>query len=109
MEMVEGDKIKFDFLGKDSIRYENVVDVDSDVWKNMKDFKAKDKDNKKKKGDDQLFDAMCATVCLWPFSNPTVLCVLVHYPIDLAWQCWFATSQSVCICCSQLVYAGSEV
>ena len=63
VEMVEGDKIKFDFLGKDSIRYENVVDVDHEVWRNMKDFKAKDKDGKTKKGEDQLFDTMCAQVC----------------------------------------------
>ena len=63
VEMLEGNKIKFDFLGKDSIRYENVVDVDPEVWRNMKDFKAKDKDDKKKKGEDQLFDTMCAQVC----------------------------------------------
>lgn len=62
VEMLEDNKIKFDFLGKDSIRYENVVDVDPEVWKNMKDFKARDKDDKKKKGEDQLFDTMCAQV-----------------------------------------------
>lgn len=30
--------IKFDFLGKDSIRYENEVEVDGQVWKLVKQF-----------------------------------------------------------------------
>ena len=30
--------IKFDFLGKDSIRYENQVEVDPIVWKLVKAF-----------------------------------------------------------------------
>ena len=31
--------LKFDFLGKDSIRYQNTVEVDLQVWKNIKIFK----------------------------------------------------------------------
>ena len=30
--------IKFDFLGKDSIRYENEVEVEAQVWKLVKQF-----------------------------------------------------------------------
>lgn len=33
--------IKFDFLGKDSIRYENEVEVDGQVWKLVKQFCSK--------------------------------------------------------------------
>jgi hypothetical protein len=62
VEMLDNNQIKFDFLGKDSIRYENVVDVEPEVWKNMKDFKAKDRNGAKKKPEDQLFDTMNATV-----------------------------------------------
>lgn len=68
-------KIKLDFLGKDSIRYENIVEVDAAVYKNMKRFKAKSADASDKKGEEQLFDAMDAGVrnawsgihpCSWP-------------------------------------------
>ena len=44
------DKIKLDFLGKDSIRYKNMVDIDSDVYQNLIMFLT----NKTKK--DYLFD-----------------------------------------------------
>jgi hypothetical protein len=60
--MLENNQIKFDFLGKDSIRYENIVDVKPEVWKNMKAFKLSDCNGKKKQPDDQLFDAMNAQV-----------------------------------------------
>ena len=33
--------IKFDFLGKDSIRYENEAEVDGQVWKLVKQFCSK--------------------------------------------------------------------
>lgn len=55
-------KIKLDFLGKDSIRYENVVEVEAAVYKNMKKFKSSNADGSKKKNEDQLFDAMDAGV-----------------------------------------------
>ncbi len=45
--------IRFDFLGKDSIRYENKVKVDEQVWKNVRIFK------KQPKGPgDALFDRL---------------------------------------------------
>jgi DNA topoisomerase-1 len=44
-------KVIFDFLGKDSIRYVNSVEVDSQVFKNLKIFKKPPK----VEGDD-LFD-----------------------------------------------------
>ncbi|KAI9006293.1 hypothetical protein CLU79DRAFT_840896 [Phycomyces nitens] len=39
VELVPPTTLKFDFLGKDSIRYENSVDVDLQVYKNIKIFK----------------------------------------------------------------------
>merc|ERR1711884_624703 len=48
--------VEFDFLGKDSIRYNNEVPVDKKVWKNVKLFQ----DNKKD-GDD-LFDRLNTSV-----------------------------------------------
>lgn len=71
MELLEEDadaekgvyKIKLDFLGKDSIRYENIVEVESAVYKNMKKFKSSNADGSKKKPEEQLFDAMDAGVC----------------------------------------------
>lgn len=44
-------KVIFDFLGKDSIRYVNTVEVDAQIFKNLKLFKKAPK----KQGDD-LFD-----------------------------------------------------
>jgi DNA topoisomerase-1 len=44
------DKIVFDFLGKDSIRYYNTVQVESQVFKNIRIFK------ENKNDDDSLFD-----------------------------------------------------
>lgn len=55
-------KIKLDFLGKDSIRYENIVEVEPAVYNNMKTFKAKTADGTSKKDEEQLFDAMDAGV-----------------------------------------------
>lgn len=40
--------IKFDFLGKDSIRYENEVEVDGKVWKLVKQFCSKTEKGKSK-------------------------------------------------------------
>ncbi len=48
--------VVFDFLGKDSIRYYNRVEVDPIVWKNIKIFK-----KEPKKEGDPLFDRL--TVC----------------------------------------------
>lgn len=45
------DKLVFDFLGKDSIRYYNVVDVDHQIFKNIRIFKG---DNKQE--GDAIFD-----------------------------------------------------
>lgn len=41
VECVPPNMIRFDFLGKDSIRYENTVEVEDKVYKNIADFKAK--------------------------------------------------------------------
>ncbi|TXT11142.1 hypothetical protein VHUM_01893 [Vanrija humicola] len=50
-------KVIFDFLGKDSMRFHQEVDVDAQVFKNIKIFKAEPK----KTGDD-LFDRLNTTI-----------------------------------------------
>lgn len=50
IELLDDDKIKLDFLGKDSIRYINKIKVSNTVYENLKEF-IKGKDKK-----DSLFD-----------------------------------------------------
>ncbi|KAG6495093.1 hypothetical protein ZIOFF_042884 [Zingiber officinale] len=59
VELVPPNKLKFDFLGKDSIRYLNTVEVEPHVYKAIGDFQIAKKSNggKKDKGDD-LFDLL---------------------------------------------------
>jgi DNA topoisomerase-1 len=38
VECIPPNHLKFDFLGKDSIRYENTVDVDQRVYRNVGQF-----------------------------------------------------------------------
>ena len=56
MKKVVKKMVVFDFLGKDSIRYYNRVEVDPIVWKNLSIFK-----RPPKKAGDPLFDRL--TVC----------------------------------------------
>ena len=49
------DHVRFDFLGKDSIRYENTVKVEHQVWKNVRLFQ------KGKEGGDPLFDRLATS------------------------------------------------
>jgi DNA topoisomerase I len=72
VEMQDDNHIKFDFLGKDSIKYENTVKVAPEVWQNMKAFKRSDQNGNHKRGSDQLFDAMSAQVL--PCILATSLC-----------------------------------
>ncbi len=51
----EGFKVAFDFLGKDSMRYQNEVSVAEPVFRNMKEFCT----NKKKT--DEIFDRLTTT------------------------------------------------
>ncbi|XP_074556414.1 DNA topoisomerase 1 beta-like [Curcuma longa] len=57
VELVPPNKLKFDFLGKDSIRYMNTVEVEPHVYRAIGDFRTARKSNggRKEKGDD-LFD-----------------------------------------------------
>mmetsp|Transcript_48719 Transcript_48719/g.86569 ORF Transcript_48719/g.86569 Transcript_48719/m.86569 type:complete len:382 (-) Transcript_48719:280-1425(-) len=48
-------RVKFDFLGKDSIRYENTVTVTPQVYENIKEFQ------KGKDGKEQIFDKVDPT------------------------------------------------
>ncbi|KAJ1959967.1 DNA topoisomerase 1 [Dipsacomyces acuminosporus] len=50
------DIVHFDFLGKDSIRYERTTQVDRQVWKNLRIFQ-----KKPKAGSDMLFDRLNPT------------------------------------------------
>jgi DNA topoisomerase-1 len=61
VEMVPPSSIKFDFLGKDSIRYENTVEVEPAVYKNVEQFARVDKRGKRKEARDMLFDTFDAT------------------------------------------------
>lgn len=53
--------IKFDFLGKDSIRYENTVEVEPRVYQNIAAFLKEDGKGRAKAPGDQLFDEFDAT------------------------------------------------
>lgn len=61
VECMPGDHIKFDFLGKDSIRYENEVVVNPKVYQLIKKFCQQFANKKPKKPEDQLFETMDAT------------------------------------------------
>ena len=52
VELLKDNRISFDFLGKDSIRYQNEVLVEEKVYKNLKEFM------KGKKKSDSLFDLL---------------------------------------------------
>lgn len=61
IEIMGDNKVKFDFLGKDSIRYENIVEVDPRVYKNLEKFKRIDHTGKRKWGrDDRRWEAETA-------------------------------------------------
>lgn len=56
---VPPNKLQFDFLGKDSIRYFNTVEVELPVYKAVGEFRAAKKGDGKKKADgDDLFDML---------------------------------------------------
>jgi len=54
------DIVHFDFLGKDSIRYQNTVRVEDQIYKNLKVFK-KNRESEK----DQLFDRVNVSIFLY--------------------------------------------
>lgn len=56
IECMPPSTIRFDFLGKDSIRYENAVEVEEAVYKNIESFIKVDGAGRRKTGNDQLFD-----------------------------------------------------
>jgi len=60
VECLPPNHIKFDFLGKDSIRYENTVEVDERVFSNIKTFTKQSISGAPKKPEDQLFDGFDA-------------------------------------------------
>ncbi|MQL82354.1 hypothetical protein Taro_014828, partial [Colocasia esculenta] len=53
--LVPPNKLQFDFLGKDSIRYFNTVEVEPAVYKAIGDFRTKNLNGKKKHDTDPLF------------------------------------------------------
>jgi len=52
IKLHDDNKVEFDFLGKDSMRYHNTVEVDKKVYKNFKSF------TEGKKGDADVFDQL---------------------------------------------------
>lgn len=56
VKVQDSNQIYFNFLGKDSMKYENTVKVEEVVWKNIRSFL------QSKKGDDNLFDKIDASV-----------------------------------------------
>ena len=57
-------RVIFDFLGKDSIRYYNEVEVDDQIFKNLKIFK------REPKGEgDLLFDRLTVTFIVFSFID----------------------------------------
>ena len=69
VEVLEDNHIKFDFLGKDSIRYENEVEVHPKVHKLVREFRARYAPDKKVAG------ALDSSSCL---SN--ISCVAQYAP-----------------------------
>ncbi|GBF98695.1 DNA topoisomerase-like [Raphidocelis subcapitata] len=61
VECIPPNHIKFDFLGKDSIRYENTVEVEVAVYRAVEQFLRCDERGKRKAPRDMLFDAFDAT------------------------------------------------
>ncbi|XP_078433045.1 DNA topoisomerase 1 alpha-like [Wolffia australiana] len=53
--LVPPNKLQFDFLGKDSIRYFNTVEVEPAVYKAVGELRMKNQNGKKKEGSDPLF------------------------------------------------------
>lgn len=51
-ELLADGKVEFDFMGKDCVRYQRVVPVTAQVWKNLSSFVAK------RKPGDPLFSEM---------------------------------------------------
>ena len=61
-------RVTFDFLGKDSIRYLNTVEVDPQVFKNLRIFKRPPKQE-----GDMLFDRINVSPSANPFLLPSAL------------------------------------
>lgn len=55
IDLLDYNQIKFDFLGKDSVRYLKTIKVDEQVYKNIEDFM------RNKEPSDQLFEKINAT------------------------------------------------
>ena len=63
LELLDNNRVTFDFLGKDSMRYQNTVEVAELVYKNLKKFM------KGKKQDADLFDQLTVRFFLFNFNN----------------------------------------
>lgn len=72
VECISPNKIKFDFLGKDSIRYENVVEVEHVVYENVKLFCKQDRKGKGTYGFNAVVGIISPYVaCLVLAAKPT--------------------------------------
>ena len=68
-------KVIFDFLGKDSIRFYDEVEVDPQVFKNLKIFK-----KAPKKEGDEIFDRLTVSFSLFPFLIMLQPLILYRHP-----------------------------
>lgn len=79
MECIPPNHIKFDFLGKDSIRYENTVDVELAVYKAVQAFIKVDAKGKREY---QLYNALRCMPCCWLHSADVYFVGSVHKAVQ---------------------------
>ena len=72
VECIQPNRIRFDFLGKDSIRYENTVKVDEQVYNNVAGFCTCRRNGTRKGTDGRLSDDHPGSVCRKAAGRPAV-------------------------------------
>ncbi len=72
VECMPGDHIKFDFLGKDSIRYENEVVVHPKVYELIKKF-CHQTAAKKRKSPLAALRSYCPALCVLMFTKQVII------------------------------------
>ena len=97
VDLIEPDTIRFDFLGKDSIRYENEVKVERKIFELVKEFSAKDGNGRS--------ESPLATCIM---SGPSIahLASAVHTPVKKPSLSASAMKNLFCACCERNVPAG---
>ena len=96
MECLEPASIKFDFLGKDSVPYENTVEVKPQVFRNVRRWIKKDA-----AGSSALLTGPCfePTISLYPYPHRTS-CPRLWLPKRRRLPCWPRSRLSLDCCTS---------